>query len=49
MMDIVHRPDEPKREDLVKVYDVFNEIFTDKDIFYTEEDFKKISKEKIAL
>jgi hypothetical protein len=49
MMDKVHRPSKPKKEDLIRVYDVFNEIFKGKDMFYTTEEMKKISKEKIAL
>ena len=48
-MDKVHRPKEPKKEDLKKVYDVFNEVFRNKDCYYTSEELKKISKEKIAL
>lgn len=48
-MDKVNRPERPKREDLIKVYDVFNEIFKNKECFYTAEEFKKIAKEKIAL
>lgn len=48
-MDKVYRPIKPKKEDLIKVYDVFNEIFKGKDMFYTTEEMKKLSKEKIAL
>jgi hypothetical protein len=48
-MDIVHRPDKPKKEDLIKVYDVFNEVFKNRECFYTAEEAKKLSKEKIAL
>lgn len=48
-MDKVHRPSKPKREDLIKVYDVFNEIFKNKECFYTAEEFEKVKKEKIAL
>ena len=49
MIDKVYRPEKPKREDLIKVYDVFNEIFKSDKIFYTEEELKKVKKEKIAL
>lgn len=48
-MDKVYRPEKPKREDLIKVYDVFNEIFKSQECFYTEEELKKVKKEKIAL
>lgn len=48
-MDKVHRPLKPKKEDLKKVYDVFNELFKGKDMFYTTEELKKVKKEKIAL
>lgn len=48
-MDKVHRPIKPKKEDLKKVYDVFNELFKSKECFYTEEEMEKVKKEKIAL
>jgi hypothetical protein len=49
-MDKVIRPDKPKKEDLIKVYDVLNRVFRNNaKCFYTKEEFKKISKEKIAL
>lgn len=48
-MDKVHRPQRPKKEDLKKVYDVFNDLFRKKECYYTEEEMKKISKEKTAL
>ena len=49
MMDIVHRPERPKREDLIRLYDVFNKVFKDKDCFYTKEEFEKVKKEKIGI
>lgn len=49
MMDKVHRPQRPKKEDLKKVYDVFNELFKGKDMFYTKEQLEKVRKEKTAL
>lgn len=49
-MDKVNRPIKPKREDLIKVYDVLNRVFKNNDrCFYTKEEFKKISKEKIEI
>ena len=49
-MDKVIRPSVPKREDLIKVYDVLNRVFKNNaKCFYTKEEFKKISKDKIAL
>lgn len=49
-MDKVNRPSKPKREDLIKVYDVLNRVFRNNPkCFYTSEEFKKISKEKIAI
>ena len=49
-MDKVHRPNKPKKEDLIKVYDVLNKVFGHKaTCFYTKEESKKISKEKIEL
>ena len=46
-MDKIYRPERPKKDDLKRVYDVFNEIF--KDCFYTKEEFEKVKKEKIAI
>ena len=48
-MDKIHRPEMPKKADLVKVYDICNKVFKNKDCFYTSEEFKKVSKEKIGL
>ena len=49
-MDKVNRPITPKREDLIKVYDVLNKVFKNNPrCFYTKEQFKKISKEKIEI
>ena len=49
-MDKVIRPDVPKKDDLIKVYDVLNRVFKNNaKCFYTKEDAKKISKEKNAL
>ena len=36
-MDKVHRPDKPDKKDLLKVYDVCNELFKSDDCFYQEE------------
>ena len=49
-MDKVIRPDVPKKDDLIKVYDVLNRVFKNNArCFYGKEEFKKISKEKIGL
>lgn len=48
-MNKVNRPKKPKKENLVKLYDVCNEIFKNKNCFYTKEEFKKIKKEKEEL
>lgn len=48
-MDKVHRPKVPKRADLIRLYDVCNRVFKNKDCFYTKEEFEKVKKEKIAL
>lgn len=48
-MDKIVRPTKPKKEDLIKLYDVCNSIFKKKDLFYTKEEFKKIKKEKEEL
>lgn len=49
-MDKVHRPNKPKKEDLIKVYDVLNKVFKhNENCFYGKEEFKKISKEKTGL
>ena len=49
-MDRVNRPSKPKKEDLIKVYDVLNKVLGNKPkCFYTKEEFKKISKDKIEL
>ena len=48
-MDKVHRPERPKRADLIRLYDVCNKVFKGKDCFYTKEEFEKIKKEKIGI
>ena len=49
-MDKVNRPIKPKKEDLIKVYDVLNRVLgNNAECFYTKEEFKKISKEKIEI
>lgn len=42
----VNRPDVPKKEDLIKLYDVCNEIFKKKECFYTKEEVKKLKEDK---
>ena len=49
MMDIVHRPKVPKRADLIRLYDVCNKVFKDKDCFYTKEEWEKVKKEKTGI
>jgi hypothetical protein len=48
-MDKVNRPQTPKKADLIRLYDVCNQLFKNKECFYSKEEFKKVSKEKIAL
>lgn len=48
-MDIVHRPKQPKRADLIRLYDVCNQVFKKKECFYTKEEFEKVKKEKIGI
>jgi hypothetical protein len=48
-MDIVHRPQKPKRADLEKLYDVCNKVFKAKECFYTKEQFERVKKEKIGI
>ena len=36
MSDKVHRPKKPKREDLIKVYEIINKIISDSDCYYKE-------------
>lgn len=48
-MDIVHRPDKPKKADLIKLYEVCNKVFKSKECFYTKEEFEKVKKEKIGI
>lgn len=48
-MDKIIRPEKPKKDDLVKLYDVCNSIFKKKECFYTKEEFKQIKKEKENL
>ena len=45
-MDKINRPDKPKRDDLIKLYDVCNSIFKKKELFYTKEEFKKQKERK---
>lgn len=45
-MDKVVRPNKPKKDDLIKLYDICNSIFKKKECFYTKEEFKKVEKEK---
>lgn len=48
-MDKVHRPDKPKKADLIKLYEVCNKVFKNNECFYTKEEFEKVKKEKTAL
>lgn len=43
-MDKVNRPDKPKKEDLIRLYDICNQIFKKKECFYKNE--KQVEKEK---
>ena len=45
----VNRPEKPKKDDLVKLYDICNKIFNKKECFYTKEELKKVKGEKEEL
>lgn len=45
-MDKIYRQDKPKKEDLIKLYDICNKIFNKKECFYSKEEVKKIKKNK---
>jgi len=46
-MDTVNRPSKPKREDLIKVYDVLNRVFRNNArCFYTNEQVAELKKDK---
>lgn len=45
-MDRVFRPETPKKEDLKRLYDICNKIFTKKECFYTKEEVKKLKEDK---
>ena len=48
--NIIHYPEVPRREDLVKLYDVFNEIFKDHpECFYTHEQVEQMKKDKTKI
>lgn len=44
-MDKVVKVDKPKREDLIKLYDVCNRIFKNKRCFYTREQVAELKKD----
>lgn len=47
MKEIVsHSPKKINKDNLIYVYDVFNKIFQNKDVFYTTEEVKKLKKDK---
>ena len=48
-MDKIHRPEKPKKADLIKLYEVCNKVFKSKECFYSQEEFSKVKKEKTAL
>lgn len=43
---IINSPNIPKRENLQKVYDLMNKIFYDDNLFYTDNELKKIKCDK---
>lgn len=45
-MDKVYRPNEVKREDLKRLYDVCNKLFKNEKCFYTKEEVKKLKEDK---
>lgn len=48
-MDKINRPSKPRKDDLIKLYDICNSIFKNKECFYTKEETKKFEKEKEKL
>lgn len=46
MADRIKRPDKPKREDLINLYDILNKIIKNDNCFYSPEEVKRITKEK---
>lgn len=45
-MDKINRPEKPKKEDLIKLYDICNQLFKKKECFYTKEEFEKEKEKK---
>lgn len=45
-MHKVNRPEKPKKDDLVKLYDICNKIFNKKECFYTKEEVKELKEDK---
>ena len=39
-MNTIHRPDKPKREDLIRLYKAINKIIRDDDCYYKDEEMK---------
>ena len=48
-MDKVHRPEIPKRADLIRLYDVCNKVFKGKDCFYTKSQFEELKNDKTKI
>ena len=48
-MDKVNRPNKPKKEDLINLYDICNKIFKKGECFYTKDEFKEIKKDTNSL
>lgn len=49
MADKIIRPDKPKKEDLINLYDILNKIIKKEDCFYTKEELKEKTKGKEDL
>ena len=49
MKTIIHRPETPSKENLRKVYDVFNKIFKEQELFYNSEEVKTLKKDKTNI
>ena len=40
-MDKIHRPDKPTKEDLIRLYKIFNKIIYEDDCYYNDDDLKE--------
>ncbi len=47
MKDKIHKPDKPKREDLITLYTVINQLIKDDDCYYSKNDERIKGKVKV--